>query len=327
MTKEQLHLLANHNISDDPLSRISNPLNDLLKKANELTIEDILFDVHAHCFTYENVPKGFMKGHPPRWTLPLLELGIKIWSRIHHLFTGEVGTFWAHFGRQRIVETMAKGKTAYKLMDHHFNKYQHAFESNMGRAIPAMVHAELMMDMERGISGGVAKDFYSQLIELSHLRQQLLDREEERRQIGKKHRPRFVLPFLGLDPRNQNLFEDFLAVFSAIDKRNNFSNTNIPKDILPFFGVKIYPSLGYLPSDPKLMEIFEICEAMNIPVTTHCGSGTTRDSKDKVRGEFYVWDGIDNSPEHFSLMTFDEDFSNIKKRKKHGHMQDSLMLL
>ena len=31
----------------------------------------------------------------------------------------------------------------------------------------------------------------------------------------------------------------------------------------PFFGVKIYPSLGYFPSDPKLMDIFEmlfICE-------------------------------------------------------------------
>ncbi len=88
--------------------------------------------------------------------------------------------------------------------------------------------------------------------------------------------PDKVLPFVALDPRtNDNMEELFVKAF----KDHNY------------FGVKIYPSLGYLPSHPRLMNIFEVCEAKSIPVTTHCSSGKTRASSKEIE---LVWIAYEN---------------------------------
>jgi predicted TIM-barrel fold metal-dependent hydrolase len=79
--------------------------------------------------------------------------------------------------------------------------------------------------------------------------------------------PDRILPFIALDPeQNGDLEEDFIEAFTSLN----------------FFGVKIYPSLGYWPSHPRLMNIYKICEEKNIPVTTHCSSGKTRSSTQKI---------------------------------------------
>ncbi|XOV92698.1 MAG: amidohydrolase family protein [Bacteroidota bacterium] len=81
------------------------------------------------------------------------------------------------------------------------------------------------------------------------------------------HHPDKILPFVALDPRtNDNMEELFVKAFKEYN----------------YFGVKIYPSLGYLPSHPRLMNIFDICEQKNIPVTTHCSSGKTRASSKEI---------------------------------------------
>ena len=56
----------------------------------------------------------------------------------------------------------------------------------------------------------------------------------------------------------------------------------------PFYGVKIYPSLGYDPSDYRLWPIYEICEKLSIPVLTHCGGESI--STDKLQLEIYEGD-------------------------------------
>lgn len=75
---------------------------------------------------------------------------------------------------------------------------------------------------------------------------------------------RRILPFLPLDPRraghshpDDNLYDLFLTAFTD--------------PVYPFFGVKCYPALGYLPYDARLDPVFEICAEKNIPVLTHCG--------------------------------------------------------
>jgi predicted TIM-barrel fold metal-dependent hydrolase len=70
--------------------------------------------------------------------------------------------------------------------------------------------------------------------------------------------PGRLLPFVCMNPRNpdmKSLFAETLMVDSN------------------FWGVKTYPNLGYLPSNPQLMEIFEYCESHRIPIVTHCSSG------------------------------------------------------
>ena len=61
---------------------------------------------------------------------------------------------------------------------------------------------------------------------------------------------------------------------------------------IPFFGVKIYPAMGYHPSDYRLWPIYEICEQYNIPILSHNGgeavSTNQRDievfaGKDKIK--------------------------------------------
>ena len=66
-----------------------------------------------------------------------------------------------------------------------------------------------------------------------------------------------ILPYLPIDPRRENLYDEFLRAFDQNDPQ--------------FFGVKCYPALGYLPADERLMPIFKICAEKNIPVMTHCG--------------------------------------------------------
>jgi predicted TIM-barrel fold metal-dependent hydrolase len=80
--------------------------------------------------------------------------------------------------------------------------------------------------------------------------------------------PAGVLPFLAVDPRRDNVLELFQRVFAEPTR---------------FFGIKIYPSLGYFPSDPTLLKVFEICEEKNIPVTAHCSGGTVRSSYKTIK--------------------------------------------
>jgi len=107
-----------------------------------------------------------------------------------------------------------------------------------------IITVPLMMDMIHGmfIFGITIDSFYEQIAELENL---------------KTSNKNTVFPFLAVDPRRDNILA---LVKNKVGKNKNFH------------GVKIYPSLGYLPSNPILMEVFKYCEIQNIPVTTHCGA-------------------------------------------------------
>jgi predicted TIM-barrel fold metal-dependent hydrolase len=116
-----------------------------------------------------------------------------------------------------------------------------------------LIICPLMVDMATGIGGKIIDDFQIQIEKMKALRNTYPDR---------------ILPFLALDPNNPKMKENFQKVFAEDGDYN-------------FFGVKIYPSLGYLPSHPELMDIFNICEEKKIPVTAHC-SGAIVHSGNKI---------------------------------------------
>ena len=68
---------------------------------------------------------------------------------------------------------------------------------------------------------------------------------------------RRLFPFIGADPRRPGVCELVLDHLQAGR----------------FFGVKIYPVMGFLPSDERLMPIYEYCQQHRIPVTAHCQNG------------------------------------------------------
>lgn len=110
----------------------------------------------------------------------------------------------------------------------------------------SFITSVLMMDLEQGWECTVKRPLFQQI--------------EDIKDIATRHA---ILPYFVVDPRRadlddpeQNLYELFLKAFTGDT---------------PFFGVKVYPSLGYLPSDSRLLPIYEVCSAKNIPVLTHCG--------------------------------------------------------
>ena len=117
---------------------------------------------------------------------------------------------------------------------------------------PGTVICPLMMDFQphpgAGIKGKANKTFSEQI--------------EDMQKLTEKY-PGRILPFLAVDPRRPEVLENFF--FPAFESG-------------VFGGVKLYPSLGYLPSHPVLMDLYQICVDKKIPVTVHCGTGAVSSS-------------------------------------------------
>ncbi|MEA3446756.1 MAG: amidohydrolase family protein [Bacteroidota bacterium] len=127
----------------------------------------------------------------------------------------------------------------------------------------------LMMDMHIGIGGTSHNNLQKQMDSVRDIRN------------NNKNR---MLPFMAIDPRRH----DALEIFSkAFDKNGEYQ----------FFGLKVYPSLGYLPSHPNLIKMFDICQDKRIPVLAHCSSATVHSSSGKIKdieGVTFNPDGSEN---------------------------------
>ncbi len=73
-------------------------------------------------------------------------------------------------------------------------------------------------------------------------------------------RPEELYPFFAVDPRRD-------GVIDAVLKGDLVSKNG------PFYGVKLYPRLGYHPNCTDLDPIYKYCSDNDIPITTHCSPG------------------------------------------------------
>jgi predicted TIM-barrel fold metal-dependent hydrolase len=131
----------------------------------------------------------------------------------------------------------------------------------------------LSLNMEYGIGEGVREPFLpdkndpkkgSQVESLINTCNYFIDHRKGKKANGS------IIPYICIDPNRHDAYRIFLEAFARA--KYNY----------PFFGVKVYPCLGYLPNHPVLMDIFKVCEEKNIPVLTHCGGTTTRTDADSV---------------------------------------------
>jgi predicted TIM-barrel fold metal-dependent hydrolase len=300
MTTTEFFQLANTSISNNPQDRlptdIKNTLNALPNDAARM-----MFDVHAHCFTLEHVPKGFMNLGWIRsipFGMDVVAMAFKLARKIKKWFGGRNYDYYETYGKKRFLERFTKDKNSDEVLMYQFNRYNYAFDQVLHKERPHIFMVELMMDMQRGIGGAIQKPFYEQWKELSDLRQL--------RQHNKS-----LIPFLAVDPRNPNVYADFLAAFSDQSQRVNQTGQPFLDTAFPFFGVKIYPSLGYMPSDPILMDIFKVCAEKKIPVTTHCGGASVRCDSSHVSGNYYTHNG-----QNLVLKAYDLDLSAYKKSRQ-----------
>lgn len=94
-----------------------------------------------------------------------------------------------------------------------------------------------------------------------------LDQMQDLEELQAKHSDQ-VFPFLAVDPRR-------IGIIDLIQKK-------VDKNKGPFFGIKLYTPLGYLPTHPKLAPIFDYCQDAAIPITTHTSCGGVKNFCNKI---------------------------------------------
>ena len=110
----------------------------------------------------------------------------------------------------------------------------------------------------------------------------------ELEEICEKHSGE-VFPFLAADPRRIGIME---LIKMKVDQGRGV-----------FKGIKLYPPLGYIPTHPNLVEIYDYCQTHQIPVTVHCSDGGIRNFKKK------------NYVRRFDGPSYKEDFKSVDGNK------------
>jgi C1A family cysteine protease/predicted TIM-barrel fold metal-dependent hydrolase len=122
------------------------------------------------------------------------------------------------------------------------------------------IYERIVRPQDQGLRAGptdgveLSKAFEKQVWELINLRKAYPDR---------------VFPFFAVDPRR-------IGIMDVVTKGLRFLPKEAPivaKDG-PFFGIKLYPRLGYMPDDVEMLcpGFYGWCECNDIPITFHCSA-------------------------------------------------------
>jgi len=115
----------------------------------------------------------------------------------------------------------------------------------------------IALDLFQSIEGKVKKEYIQQLEDTAKIRDKF---------------PSLILPFFEVNPTNPDI--DYIIEKAFLE--------------YGFFGIKIYPSLGYLPSHPKLMQLYELCEEWNVPIITHSAFSNLHTTRNLIPLEYFT---------------------------------------
>ncbi|KAA3641398.1 MAG: hypothetical protein DWQ02_00645 [Bacteroidetes bacterium] len=181
-----------------------------------------IHNCHTHIFTIDYIPKYYLSSMFP--------------------------THWAKNG------TVAKvGMTLFK---NTINRYMAFFYSAMKNSQMEVLKelrgyypsntrfSVLSVDFDYMDAGPAKFDFQCQIDDLAQVAKTVNDEAGEN----------LIIPFLGVDPRRENLFD---LVQKYVEEKG-------------FRGLKIYPGLGFFPNDKRLYKVWEYAEKNELPITSHC---------------------------------------------------------
>ncbi|MEO0337965.1 MAG: amidohydrolase family protein [Bacteroidota bacterium] len=256
IVKQQAKILIHEDrIPDSPTERVSEATKTLLQG-------DYCVDVHTHFFDKHCVNASYVilkkLGDFLRWrgdAEQMEEEFIEMAYKTAHVFKSGYDEKLSQVveehddrrdGRSSLLTMALRKSTMRQVYDYYIR--ESSLADYFGLKNDQILTTVLMMDFKMGWELDVRKSMRKQI------------KEQKELALEKP-----VLPFLFCDPRRINLpKEDQLyEIFNEA-----FATEN------PFFGVKLYPCLGYDPSDYRLWPIYEICEKKNIPVLSHCGGDT-----------------------------------------------------
>lgn len=257
-----------------PESRCSKVIKELLK-------EDYVIDVHTHFFDIKCINKTYFLIRMLKDALGLKSIDeTETEFSIEELYkkTDEYEEEWEDElfnqltsesekiifhpdGKKGFIDIIKAAKfLKFKKMKAVYNYYINNFSLAIPFNLPKskVLTTALMMDLEIGWNTKIKKTASIQIEELLTL--------------SKEHP---VLPFLFCDPRRAEKEEEDHNLYSLFNKAFCSGDSS-------FFGIKIYPALGYDPSDYRLWPIYELCEKYNIPVLSHCGGESISTAKRKI---------------------------------------------
>jgi predicted TIM-barrel fold metal-dependent hydrolase len=107
-------------------------------------------------------------------------------------------------------------------------------------------------------------------------------KEEYKSQIEELGRLSFkypeILPFIHVDPRSKDYYDLFLQAI----------------EVYGYKGIKIYPNIGCLPFDNRLLKVYDYCNRNNLNIMCHCSPynpvyyrGTKNDFKKALQGSIF----------------------------------------
>ena len=227
------------------------------------------YNCHAHCFTYDHVPRYFLsRGVGISWFLH------RKWLKKLIRKTPVTGKFDFIGDLLIILLTPLMGLNKSKVIRYlNFIKYgdRHTQEDvlkSMQAYYPRNTgYVMLSMDMEYMGAGIPKSRFEKQLLELKHLKTKVDDKNE-------KVWENLLFPFIFCDPRRvqpkhprELPIEPHFIGKKFEQKLEEYISGNI------FQGIKLYPALGYYPFDKRMKNVYNFAVKNNVPIITHCTVG------------------------------------------------------
>ncbi len=195
-------------------------------------------NIHSHIFNGPCAPDYFLKVALPRPLQPFAE-GIKALLQNDWIRTlthkAAIGFNYGHLARY--IQFIDIGTQ--NAQEDVFLRMRECYTS-LDREV-RFIALTLNMDHMDVLPSGHAR-IEDQLAEIERVRQHYRD---------------LLFPFVGVDPRHEGGQELVRWVSEKIERR-------------AFFGIKLYPSLGFFPFDPRLDALYAWAEQNQVPVMTHC---------------------------------------------------------
>ena len=201
------------------------------------------YNVHSHVFNIRNAPKNFLKLFLPDVAASLVDkltntdAGSATFRFLLSKLGGNLGKRYASFLQ------VGKSRNQREIFENLKKQYDD----------PHLKIVALTMYMEKCGAGPSETGYEGQL-------EGIID--------VKKENPDNLLVFLGIDPRwkgtGQGLKDTVERYFESKIQ------VSTEREVYPFVGLKIYPSLGFYAFDEKLKETFEWAAEKGVPVLSHC---------------------------------------------------------
>lgn len=192
-----------------------------------------IYNVHTHIFNFKCVPSGFLTNYLPRVLVTLLAPLLRVGpiaSAISFLLKKLPG----NVRKYQAFVAVGIRNTPQKVFEDMMEGYN---DENVGFVV-------LPMNFDY-MGGGQAPANYKSQLEL------VAD-------VKRKY-PNTCFPFLAVDPRMGNANDILKFVKDYFEP--NFKG---------FHGIKLYPALGFYPTDDRLEEMYKYAQGKNIPILTHC---------------------------------------------------------